>query len=115
VAPGDTLTVTLVWRAETSLETDYTIFVHLLDARDELVTQSDHPPRQGAYPTSFWASGDVVRDRHVMRIDDSVSSGPCTLVVGLYRAGSLNRLPAYDPSGARVEDDAILIGRLTIQ
>jgi hypothetical protein len=115
ISPGDTFTITLVWRAEVSLDTDYTVFVHLLDTRDELVTQSDHPPRQGAYPTSFWLSGDVVRDRHVMRIDDSVSPGPCTLVVGLYRAGSLNRLPAYDTSGARVDNDAILIGRLTIQ
>jgi hypothetical protein len=115
VAPGDTLTVTLVWRAKASLDSDYTVFVHLLDARDELVTQSDHPPRQGGYPTSFWVSGDVVRDRHVLRIERSVSSGPCTLVVGLYRPGALKRLPAYDTSGDRVEDDAILIGRLTIQ
>jgi len=115
ISPGDAFTVTLVWRAEASLDTDYTVFVHLLDARDELVTQSDHPPRQGAYPTSFWLPGDVVRDRHVMRIDDSVSPGPCKLIVGLYRAGSPNRLPAYDTSGARVDNDAILIGRLTIR
>jgi hypothetical protein len=29
ISPGDTLTVTLVWRAEASLDTDYTVFVHL--------------------------------------------------------------------------------------
>jgi hypothetical protein len=115
VAPGDTLTVTLVWRAQASLDTDYTVFVHLLDARDELVTQSDHPPLDGAYPTSFWISGDVVRDPHVLEIDGSVLPGRCTLVVGMYRSGTVIRLPAYDSSGARVEDDAILIGRLTIR
>lgn len=115
VAPGDTLTVTLVWRAEAPSDADYTAFVHMLDARDKLVTQSDHPPVDGAYPTSFWISGDVVRDPHVLEIDESVPSGPCTLVVGMYRSGTVIRLPAYDSSGVRVEEDAIRIGRLTIR
>ncbi len=115
VAPGDTLTVTLVWRTEASLNSDYTVFVHLLDSDDELVAQSDHPPLSGAYPTSFWVSGDVVRDPHVVEIDQSAPPGVCTLVVGMYRSGSATRLPAYDRMGLRAEDDGIMAGRLAIR
>lgn len=115
VAPGDTLTVTLVWRTEATLNADYTAFVHLLDSDDELVTQRDHPPLRGAYPTSFWVSGDVVRDPHVLRLDGSVPRGLCTLVVGMYHSGTDRRLPAYDSLGIRVEDDGIMTGRLTIR
>jgi hypothetical protein len=115
VTAGHALTVTLVWRAEASLNTDYTVFVHLLDARDDLITQSDHPPLDGAYPTSFWVSGDVVRDPHVLKIDGSVPPGPCTLIVGMYHSGSGIRLPAYDSSGVPLGEDAIIVGRLTIR
>ncbi len=114
VKPGDALVVTLVWRADAALEIDYTAFVHLLDSDDSLVVQSDHPPAGGAYPTSLWEPGDVVRDSHYLTVHEDVQSGPCTLSIGMYNLQTNDRLPAYGDHG-RFRDDVISVGGVTIE
>ncbi len=116
VRPGGTLTATLVWRAEGALDVDYTSFVHLVDADGRLIAQSDHPPLGGAYPTSLWKAGDVVRDPHHLDLSDGSASGACTLSVGMYNLRSGERLPAYaEPGGTRLEDDVIVAGQVIIE
>jgi hypothetical protein len=116
VSRGGTLTVTLVWRAEGPLDTEYTAFVHLVDARGALVGQSDHPPLGGAYPTSFWEAGDVVRDSHRLEIDDTGAPGACTLSMGMYNPSTGERLPAYGGErGGRLENDVIVVSGVTIE
>jgi hypothetical protein len=120
VRPGDALRVTLVWRANRAPKTDYTVFVHLMDERDALVSQSDHPPLDGAYPTSFWTSEDVIRDPHVLTIDRSARPGLYSLVAGMYDSQTRRRLPAQmqdcNPGpNVRIEDDAIVVGQLIVE
>jgi hypothetical protein len=116
VSRSGTLTVTLVWRAEGPLERDFTAFVHLIDADGNLVSQSDHPPLGGAYPTSFWDAGDVVRDPHQLKIDVTSAPGACTLLTGLYNPSTDERLPAYrGQGGGRYENDLIVAGGVTIE
>jgi hypothetical protein len=116
VRRGGTLTVTLVWRADGPLDTDYTAFVHLANAEGDLVSQSDHPPLGGAYPTSLWDAGDVVRDLHGLEIDDTSAPGACTLLTGLYNSSTGDRLPAYrGEDGGRFKDDVIVAGGVTIE
>ena len=107
----DSFTVTLVWRAAASLETDYTAFVHLMDKNGALVAQDDDQPLSGEYPTSFWAAGDVIRDPHPLALDAPVSldASDYTLVVGMYHPQTGERLPAYDDQGARLKDDTITL------
>ncbi len=114
VRHGDTITVTLVWRAGAPLDVDYTAFVHLVDSNGELVDQSDQMPLGGAYPTSFWQAGDVVRDAHRLTIDDG-ASGACTLSIGMYNLETSDRLPAYEENGTRFGDDIITVGGVTIE
>jgi len=113
--PGETFTVTLVWRAEATPGDDYTVFVHLMDESGALVAQADHPPLEGAYRTSFWAPGDVVRDPYHLTVGEAVPLGACTLLVGMYDPRMGNRLPAYDGLGTRFENDAIVAGGVTLQ
>jgi len=115
VRPGETLAVTLVWRAEALPETDYTVFVHLTDERGTLVAQDDRPPLEGEYRTSFWAPGDVVRDTYYLTLDSTQSPCICTLYVGMYDPVASVRLPAYDGLGRRFENDAIVAGAVTVQ
>jgi hypothetical protein len=116
VSPGDTLTVTLVWRAEAPLTTDYTAFLHLLDADGALVGQRDHPPLGGTYPTSIWSAGDIVRDSRRLEIDDTSASGACTLAIGMYDSSTGERLPAYREQGSgRFKNDVIVVGGVTIE
>ncbi|RLC89618.1 MAG: hypothetical protein DRI79_06420 [Chloroflexi bacterium] len=115
VQPGETFTVTLVWRAEATPDTDYTVFVHLLDESGTLVAQADHPPLEGAYRTSFWAPGDVVRDPYRLTVDAAAPPRACTLLVGMYDPRTGIRLPAYDGLGTRFDNDAIVIGGVKVK
>ncbi len=56
--------VHLMWRAETRLDADYSIFVHLTPPDDAIpLAQGDDAPLDGRYPTRLWATGEVVADR----------------------------------------------------
>ena len=107
VETGGVLTVTLYWHAEGAPGEDYRVFVHLLDARGEMVTQHDGPPRWDHYPTWAWQRGDVVPDEHVLRIP-APTSGPFSLEVGMYRPDTLERLPVTGPDGPLPESRILL-------
>ncbi len=101
VAPGATLTVTLVWRSLAATERDYTVFVHLRNADGVLAGQHDGQPMLGSYPTSLWLPGEVISDRHEVWVDTAASPGAYRLEVGLYLAESGTRLPVQgSPEGA---------------
>ena len=92
VAPGDILQVGLRWRAIQSPAKNYTVFVQVLDAENHLVGQRDAAPQK---PTSAWAAGETVDDRHGVQIEPGTPPGEYRLVVGLYdAAGRRLSLPA---------------------
>jgi hypothetical protein len=52
--PCQALPITLYWRGERPTETDYSIFIHLVDENDLIVAQRDLFHGPGIYPTSQW-------------------------------------------------------------
>lgn len=103
---GDPLTVTLYWRVIAPLAEDYVVFAHLLDGTGSLIAQGDGPPLNNDYPTSYWRSGEMLIDPHVIALTDDLPID-AHLQVGLYRLGDGVRLPAYDDAGNRLLNDAI--------
>ena len=99
------LTVTLTWATQSVPPQDYTVFVHLMDAEGELLAQDDAPPNAGRYPTSWWLSGDVIRDPHTLALPGAPSAG-WELRVGLYDPATGARLPAWDDEGQRLPGDS---------
>lgn len=93
VAPGETLTVTLYWRALTEVDRDYTVFVHLLAPDGSMTGQSDAQPVHGTYPTSLWMSDEVVTDVHEIAVPPEALPGGHRLEVGMYVAEDGTRLP----------------------
>jgi hypothetical protein len=91
-SPGDALTLTLVWRALAEMDISYTVFTHLVDADGRTVAQHDGVPAGGTYPTTLWASGEVVADAHVLDLPADLSPGALQLEVGLYLVESGTRL-----------------------
>ncbi len=86
--------VTLYWECLRDMETDYTVFAHLLDERGEMLTQSDGYPLNGKHPTSGWQRGEVVIDTITLpraARDDH-------LAVGMYDLETLKRLPRVNTS-----------------
>ncbi len=105
---GSTLTVTLYWQARAEMAEDYTVFVHLLGDEGTMYGQGDGPPLGNDYPTSYWLPDEVLRDPHPVIIKTAPQDN-AHLSVGLYRLSDLTRLAAYDATGARLPNDAIVL------
>ena len=88
--------VKLFWRALKTIDEDYTVFVHLVDANGKIIAQKDDQPQRGAYPTSFWDAGEVIGDEHALTIPRDALSGTYQVEVGIYRVSDGARLPVRD-------------------
>jgi hypothetical protein len=93
-----------VWRGIAQPSTDYTLFIHALNAQGKLVWQSDGQPLGGRYPTRLWDAGDVISEKREVNLQDAQR-----LLVGWYDAQTGQRLPALKPDGTRWADDAVII------
>ena len=79
---GDTLRLTLWWLALQVPADDYTVFVHIFNPdTQDIIAQSDAGPRGGAYPTSWWAAGEVISETVTLPLADA-PPGTYRLAVG---------------------------------
>ena len=97
---GVPVKLTLVWKALTPMAADYTVFVHVGDPSGVVLTQTDAPPRAGAYPTSLWVPGEFVTEDYSF----GLGRGEWVIEVGLYRAEEGTRLPIFDAAGKFIGD-----------
>ncbi len=111
---GTPLVLFLQWRSTAPMEQDYTIFVHVLNARGETVAGYDSPPRKGEYPTSQWKPNLPVADAVLvpLRSDLPVRSD-YRVEIGLYDPRTQERLAIVDAQGMRVAN-AITFGPVSI-
>ena len=106
---GEELRLELHWQALRQMERDYKVFVHLFDpATETIVTQWDAMPREGRYPTSRWAEGEVVSDSITLDLAELPPSR-YRLAVGVYDPETVDRLPAVDAAGRPVRDDRVIL------
>ena len=83
----------LYWLPLNSLPTEPTIFVHLLDQENNLVTQADHRLLDGAYPPEYWIAGALVQDIVPLPAEINLAAKPYTLRIGLYNVNTGERFP----------------------
>ena len=110
VQPGQSVFLTLYWRALADLKADYTAFVHLTAGSFDSppAAQRDGQPCQGMYPTSLWREGDVVPDSFAVTIPTDAPPGEYSLVIGWYSYPSLTRLPLAAAEQPLPENRAVL-------
>ena len=113
-APGDSLTVVLIWESDGEVKENYTVFCHVLSASGELVAQQDGPPIYGVRPAPSWRAGEIIEDSHEIFLDGDLAPGEYELSVGMYDAETLGRLAAYDAAGHRLPEDRIVVGSLRV-
>jgi hypothetical protein len=96
--------------------TDYTVFIHVLDAQDQIIAQLDRPPGGGTSPTSGWQPGQILYDTYPVplpaTLTDSQIEGPYRVRMGLYTWPDLIRQPV-ERDGAAL-GDSLIIGEFTI-
>lgn len=88
----EALALTLYWESLAEMDSDYTVFVHMVDDSGQLISQKDRPPADGRYPTSLWEPGEVIKDEIVLPLTSPRPSGKLNLRVGLYNLESGKRL-----------------------
>jgi len=108
VNPGDSLEVTLYWRAESQISQNYTTFVQLLDAQGNCWGQVDQQPFDGHYPTSKWPPGGTFIQEISLPVRADAPAGEQTLSVGLYDA-QVRRLPLHDAEDRRLPGDQVIL------
>ncbi|MBI4322068.1 MAG: hypothetical protein HY675_26555 [Chloroflexi bacterium] len=88
---GDTLRLDLLWQAAQQLDEALTVVVRVVDSTGFTWANRDSQPAHGAYPTSFWVSGEVVRDQLNLRIPAETPPGEYRLQLMLSRAAERRR------------------------
>jgi len=106
--PGEEIRLTLYWQTEEEMDTDYTVFTHLIDEQNHIWGQMDSQPLGGDYPTSFWDIGEVIEDEYILAINRDTPAGLYRLEVGMYELTTGNRLPILDEAG-EVKDNRIML------
>jgi hypothetical protein len=102
--PGEKLALTLYWQCLGTMDTSYTVFVHVLQPDEGIHVQSDSVPGQGILPTTGWVEGEVIVDPYELPLSPDAPPGMYTIVVGLYDATTGERLPVFDASGTWLGD-----------
>jgi len=105
---GEEIHLTLYWRAEAEMRTDYTVFTHLIDDEGNIWGQMDSQPLEGDYPTSFWDIGEVIEDGYALAIREDAPAGLYRLEVGMYELTTGQRLPVLGDDG-EAKDNRILL------
>ncbi|HZY45922.1 MAG TPA: hypothetical protein VFF70_14375, partial [Anaerolineae bacterium] len=102
------LELTIYWRAMNTepITTSYTIFTQLIAADGHLVAQQDGLPSP---IVNAWVNGQVIADRHTLKVVDPAYHGPATLIVGWYNSATIERVKTI--TGA---DHIILQSPLTV-
>jgi 4-amino-4-deoxy-L-arabinose transferase-like glycosyltransferase len=96
---GDPLQLNLYWRALARMDRDYTLFIHIIDQRDQTVAQRDLPLRHSDYPTSHWQPGELVVDQADLPLP-ALPPGSYRIDLGLYDGATGARLPVQVGDGA---------------
>ena len=109
LSAGDSLRISLVWRANATMDRDYTVFLHLLNSQRVQVAGVDSPPQTGLAPTRSWRPGQVIEDRYSLRLPPGLPAAPYHVEVGLYRSDG-ERLPLEDGRGT-----SILLGPVEVR
>jgi hypothetical protein len=108
VSAGQTLTVSLTYEMWRNTGKNAQVFVHALDAGGKPITQDDHAPARGFYPTDFWQPGECVTERFVLPVPQNA---PATLrlTTGFYEAATGQRF-AVDSGG-----DTFALGEVAVK
>ncbi len=111
-APGQTIRLTLYWRAHSPMPIDYTVFTHVLERPETLWAQHDKPLSP---PTSTWTVGQLVSDTYDLTIKPETPAGVYEVEIGAYDATSptFDRLRVITDDG-RITENYILLSKVRV-
>lgn len=116
VKPGEALDVAVYWRPAAATPIPYTVFVHLYAPGIGTITQEDTYPGRGNYATTAWDLGRVFVDTYHLRLpEDAPSPSSAKILLGLYDAQTMQRLPVTGANAGPAEDAWVEFGNIQVQ
>jgi 4-amino-4-deoxy-L-arabinose transferase-like glycosyltransferase len=109
---SEQLQLRLAWRTHDRMLADYTAFVHVLDAKGQIIAQMDRPPGDASSPTSRWIPDEIVVTEMTLSLPPGLVAEATRLRVGLYEPASGRQLPitaSTSPESGRAGDTFVLL------
>jgi hypothetical protein len=97
------LHLALRWQAQADIDTEYKVFVHLIDDSGQIVWQHDALHCNWACPSSQWSAGQTIVDETTIPLL-GLPDGEYQLALGLYNGATGERLPVRDAAGQLIPD-----------
>lgn len=108
LAPGSSSRLTLYWSFVAPTQQSFSVFVHLLDAKAEVVAAGVTEPMAKEFHSSLLPVGQTIPDEHMLSIPADVGPGRYWLEIGIYLPASDARMPVW-LNGERDPNDRELI------
>ena len=108
--PGETVSVTLYWKAQAEPPADLRAVVQLWTFGGRLVGQRDATPAGDVYPPDLWRAGDIVRDVYRMQMDENrpaICYVTVLVLAGERKLGQASPPAALKLTGAPVSPEEI--------
>ncbi len=109
---AQTLVLSVNWLAQQTLTMDHTLFIHVVDANEEIVAQLDSQPRSGNYPTGIWDAGEVIPDSYQLPLNN-LQADQYDVYIGWYTLPNAERLTAT-VNAAPTSDNRVLLERVSL-
>jgi len=116
VRAGEALAVTLWWRAHGTLDRNYTVGVHVLDAQGQSLGSRNHYPGNGNWATTLWQPGELVREVYWIEVSRELATPTLGQASVALFMDNKNRpqLPVRNSSGD-VIGDRVVFGRFPVR
>jgi hypothetical protein len=102
----------LYWKAQSEIDINFQVFVHVLGPDGTLVAQSDKI-NPGEFPTKWWPPDRYVHDEHLLALPENMPPGTYRVTTGLWVQAEGWRLPLLE-DGRQVGDNRELF-TLTVE
>jgi hypothetical protein len=115
--PGETLTVTLYWRALSPIPANYSVSARVRGERSEDQTRwaaQDPWPQAGQAPTSAWRVGELLADPYALTLAAATPPGQYFVEIVIYDSQTLRPLPLWTDDGRPTDAGSLLLTRVRV-
>ncbi len=88
--------VTLYWKSLTLMDVPYTVFIHLVDGKHNILASADAVPANGDLPTTGWIENEYITDVHSFTLPPDLPDGGYPIEIGWYDPATGVRLQTAD-------------------
>ncbi|MCE5257536.1 MAG: DUF2142 domain-containing protein [Chloroflexi bacterium] len=114
MAPGDTVHVTLFWRALAPVASDYASFVQVLDSSGSVQGQLHRHLDSSEPGTSQWQVGQIIREDYIFTLAADAPAGAYALDIGMYLPETASNARVVKQDGS-LGDNHIVLTHLRVE